>query len=70
MTETSKRPTFQFLPDAPVTEDKFGSHARVADSIAEIEQRIGHYYGLSSSEIDWIANYDIKYRMGIDGNDD
>jgi len=35
MTDTNERPTFQFLPDSPVTEDKFGSHARVADNIAE-----------------------------------
>jgi len=35
MSENEERPIFQFLPDAPVINDKFGSHARVAESIAE-----------------------------------
>ncbi len=35
MTETTDSPKFKFLPDSPVTKDEFGSHARVAESIAQ-----------------------------------
>jgi len=30
----------------------------------EIDQMLASYYGLSEEELDFIINYDIKYRMG------
>jgi hypothetical protein len=36
--------------------------------IDQIDLKIGHFLGFSDSEIDFIINYDIKYRMG--GADD
>ena len=32
--------------------------------IDEIDQTLGKHYGFSPEEFDFIINYDIKYRMG------
>jgi len=29
-------------------------------------QRLGKHYGFTEEELDFIINYDIKYRMGVD----
>jgi hypothetical protein len=40
--------------------------------IDDIDRALAKHYGLSDEELDFIINYDIKYRMGIngDGGDD
>ncbi len=40
--------------------------------IDEIDCALARHYGLSDEELDFIINYDIKYRMGaeLDGNDE
>jgi hypothetical protein len=38
--------------------------------IDEIDRVLGHHYGLSSQELDFIINYDIKYRLGADASDE
>ena len=37
---------------------------------SEIDSLIYQLYGLTEEEIDFIINYDIKYRMGDELNDD
>jgi len=32
--------------------------------IDEIDVELGQFYGLSAAELDFILNFDIKYRMG------
>ena len=36
--------------------------------IDEIDKVLGDHYGLSDEELDFIINYDIKYRLGVAGN--
>jgi hypothetical protein len=38
--------------------------------IDEIDRALGRHYGLSADELDFIINYDIKYRLGIGGIED
>jgi len=41
------------------------------ETINEIDVALGSSYGFSDDELDFIVNYDIKYRMGAnDGNDE
>jgi len=35
--------------------------------IDEIDRSLGRHYGFTDEELDFIINYDIKYRMGING---
>ncbi len=37
--------------------------------IDEIDGLIGPHYGFSEAEQDFIINYDLKFRMGGDGDD-
>lgn len=36
----------------------------------EIDQVLAQHYGFTEEELDFIINYDIKYRMGIDGEEE
>jgi hypothetical protein len=40
--------------------------------IDEIDVALAKHYGFNAEELDYIINYDIKYRMGqgIEDNDD
>jgi hypothetical protein len=40
------------------------------DIIDEIDVALAKHYGLTDEELDFIINYDIKYRMGQDSGDD
>jgi hypothetical protein len=35
----------------------------------EIDRFLAQHYGFSDEELDFILNYDIKYRMGQDSGD-
>ena len=35
--------------------------------IDEIDTLLGEHYGFTEEELDFIINYDIKYRMGLSG---
>lgn len=48
-------------------------YPRLSKSVIDkIDMELGRFYGLSSEQMDYIINYDIKYRMGqgIEDNDD
>jgi hypothetical protein len=36
--------------------------------IDEIDLRLGQHYGFTEEELDFIINYDIKYRIGADAS--
>ena len=38
--------------------------------IDEIDQALAQHYGFNDEELDYIINYDIKYRMGRDNGDE
>lgn len=38
--------------------------------IDDIDIALAEYYGLTQEQLDYIVNYDIKYRMGQSGDDD
>lgn len=38
--------------------------------IDEIDKILAKYYNFSEEELDYIINYDIKYRMGDELNDE
>lgn len=38
--------------------------------IDEIDQVLAQHYGFTGEELDFIINYDIKYRMGQNGEDE
>ena len=37
--------------------------------IDEIDRVLARHYGFTDEELDFIINYDIKYRMGQDSDD-
>ncbi len=38
--------------------------------IEKIDSEIGAHYGFTEEELDFIINYDIKYRMGRDAGEE
>jgi hypothetical protein len=36
----------------------------------KIDRTLGEHYGFTPEELDFIINYDIKYRLGRDSGDD
>jgi len=43
----------------------------ISDIIYAIDRVLARHYGFTDEELDFIINYDIKYRMGRDsGGDD
>jgi|GEM_PF-4355127 len=49
-------------------EEFYGSRSKLI--IDEIGSVFTEYYGFTNEELDFIVNYDIKYRMGRDTNDE
>jgi hypothetical protein len=43
---------------------------KAKDVIDQIDRVLAHHYGFTEHELDFIINYDIKYRMGKDIDDD
>ena len=41
--------------------------AAVKPIIDQIDSVLGQHYGFKDEELDFIINYDIKYRMGLTG---
>ncbi|HOI54174.1 MAG TPA: SAM-dependent methyltransferase [Phycisphaerae bacterium] len=42
---------------------------RAKDIIDQIDVALGKHYGFTPDETDFLINYDIKYRVGVDGDD-
>ncbi len=53
----------QVLQDSTVLSIEEGS------TIDQIDHALARHYGFTDEELDFIINYDIKYRMGRDSGD-
>lgn len=42
---------------------------RARDAIFHADIALGQKFGFSQAELDYVMNYDIKYRMGQDGDE-
>ena len=38
--------------------------------IDDIDRELARYYGLTPEEVDFLVNYDLKYRVGVGGSDE
>lgn len=59
---TASRRTRQYASGAVVYEEYYPARARAI--LDDIDRILAQHYGLSEQELDFILNYDIKYRMG------
>jgi hypothetical protein len=49
--------------------DSYTIYARKSKTIIDdIDRSLARHYDLSSTELDFIINYDLKYRMGLESN--
>ena len=45
-------------------------YAECKPTIDQIDHVLGRHYGFTEGELDFIINYDIKYRIGSDNDTD
>ncbi len=65
----SKRRTYVYKASGTVEYDEFYPSAS-KPIIDEIDKVLARHYGFTEEELDYIINYDIKYRMGKDLQED
>jgi hypothetical protein len=65
MTANAGRKTIRTSDGHEITYDNFYG-ARSKSIIDEIDHMLAKHYGFTEEELDFIINYDIKYRMGRD----
>jgi hypothetical protein len=65
--EQSQTSTMRFKHDSLTIQ--FIYPGRSKPRIDDLDRLIGQHYGLSEREIDYIVNYDAKYRVGADEDD-
>jgi len=46
------------------------SYAKCKPIIDKIDGVLARHYGFSDEELDFIVNYDIKYRLGVDADEE
>jgi hypothetical protein len=64
-----KRKTAEYKNTGKVIYDEF--YPRYSKPIIDqIDQVLAQHYGFTDEELDFIINYDIKYRMGADAGED
>ena len=67
--ETATRKTIRTRQGHTIAYDEMkATHAK--DIIDQIDQVLAKHYGFNNEELDFIINYDIKYRMGRDGSNE
>ena len=65
----SQRRVYNYQTSGRVEYDEF--YPRLSKAcIDEIDRALAKHYGFTDEELDFIINYDIKYRMGINGGGD
>ena len=63
MLQKSKRRVYNYRTSGRVEYDEF--YLKLSKSIIdEVDSMLAKHLGLSTHELDFILNYDIKYRMG------
>jgi hypothetical protein len=69
MTANAERKTINTSDGHEITYDNFYG-ATSKHLIDEIDRVLAKHYGFTDEELDFIINYDIKYRMGRDNGDE
>jgi len=69
MTANAERKTISTADGHKITYDNFYG-AKSKHIIDEIDRVLARYYGFTDEELDFIINYDIKYRMGRGDGDE
>jgi hypothetical protein len=68
MLAKSKRRVYHYKTSGRVEYDEF--YMKLSKPIIdEIDKVLAKHYGFTEEELDFIINYDIKYRMGDELND-
>jgi hypothetical protein len=62
--KNSKRRVYNYEVSGRVEYDEFYPN-KSKDIIDEIDRVLAKHYGLTEEELDFIINYDIKFRMGL-----
>ena len=65
---TSEKRTMRFKHDTLTVQCIIPKHSKPI--IDEIDGLLAKHYGFTAEELDFIVNYDIKYRLGAEGADD
>lgn len=69
MKSKSKRRVYVYKSTGRVEYDEF--YMKLSKPIIdEIDKALAEHYGFTEEELDFIINYDIKYRMGNELNSD
>jgi hypothetical protein len=63
--KNSRIRVYNYQTSGPVEYQEFYP-SRSKKIIDEIDTVLANYYGLTEEELDFITNYDIKYRMGLE----
>jgi hypothetical protein len=66
--DTSEMRKMKFSHDTLTVQCIFPKRSKVI--IDQIDRVLAKHYGFTDEEVDFIINYDIKYRMGVDSGDD
>ena len=67
MLNNSKRRVYNYATSGRVEYDEF--YMKLSKPIIdEIDKVLAKHYGFTEEELDFIINYDIKYRMGSELN--
>lgn len=67
MVKKSRRRTYVYQTSGKVEYDEF--YMKLSKPIIdEIDKVLAKHYGFTEEELDFIINYDIKYRMGDELN--
>ena len=64
MIEKSCRRVYHYKTSGRVEYDEFYMK-KSKGIIDEIDRALAEHYGFSEEELDWIVNYEIKYRIGV-----
>ncbi len=64
MQKKSKRRIYHYATSGKVEYDEFYMK-KSKDIIDKIDMALGKHYGLSDIELDYIINYELKYRIGV-----
>ena len=68
LNDTSEIRKMKFAHDSLTVQCIFPKHSK--HIIDQIDGVLAKHYGFTDEELDFIRNYDIKYRLGADADED
>ena len=69
LTDNSVRKTIRTRDGSEIEYAEFYA-SKSKPIIDEIDRILAQHYGFTDEELDFIINYDIKYRVGVDSDDE